>query len=393
MSRHVKYILLGLLVALLVGCGPTPSQPAAEPTAQEPLSPTQEPPSPAQLTDVPAPTSVPTQEPTAPPADTPQGWIGPDAYPDDVNPLTGLQVADPAVLDRRPLAIKVSNSVRPPVGIEQADLVYEHLTEGQITRFTAIFYTNTPDLVGSVRSARLIDLEIIPMYQVFLACSGWSTGVGQNMHAAGYTDRLMTQELPPPLFERKPINVQPVDNLFVQPAVLWDEAGRRGINQRPDLTPGMVFSETAPEGGMPASRIRLRYGAVMPEWRYIAETGLWARWQDGSPHVERFSNQTLSAANVVVIYAEHRPDPEIGEDSLGSPSLWIDIYGETRDQPGQGDAFIFRDGRQFEARWVRPGPDKMLVFTDADGNPLPLKPGVTWIEVVPLDFEKLNVEP
>jgi hypothetical protein len=391
MTRHAKYILLGLLIVLIVGCGQTSSEPADEPEAQESPSSEQEGSSPSQPTDTP--TAAPTQEPTAQPTATPQGWIGPDAYPDDVNPLTGLQVADPTILDRRPLAVKVSNSVRPPVGIEQADLIYEHLSEGQITRLTTIFYTNTPDLVGSVRSARLIDLEIIPMYKVFFACSGWSTGVGELMFAEGHGDLLMTQELPEPLFARKPFNVKALDNLFVEPAALWAEAERRGINQRPDLTPGMVFAEAVPEGGKPASKVRLRYGASMPEWLYTAETGLWERWQDGSPHVERFSHQPLSAANVIVIYADHRPDTEVGDDSLGKPSLWIDIYGETRDQPGEGDAVIFRDGRGFEARWVRPGPDRMLIFTDAEGNPLPLKPGITWFQVVPLDFEKLTVEP
>src|SRR5207237_8366910 len=98
---------------------------------------------------------------------TPLGAVGPFNFPAGVNPLTGLPVDDPAVLQRRPLAVKISNApvlVRPQAGIGDADLVFEHLTEGRLTRFTAVFWTHTPPRVGSIRSARLIDLEIATIY-------------------------------------------------------------------------------------------------------------------------------------------------------------------------------------------------------------------------------------
>jgi hypothetical protein len=90
------------------------------------------------------------------------GDLGPCSYPINVNPLTGLEVANPESLNRRPIDVKISNSpaiVRPQSGISEADLVFEHYTEVGITRFSAIFYTNAPQRVGSIRSARLIDYE------------------------------------------------------------------------------------------------------------------------------------------------------------------------------------------------------------------------------------------
>src|SRR5690606_26865903 len=94
------------------------------------------------------------------------GATGPYSYPPDVNPLTGLTISDPNVLNRRPIVVKVSNSpplVRPQSGINDADLVFEHYTEVGVTRFSAIFYANAPTRVGSIRSARLIDYELTPM--------------------------------------------------------------------------------------------------------------------------------------------------------------------------------------------------------------------------------------
>ncbi|MFN2276422.1 MAG: DUF3048 domain-containing protein, partial [Candidatus Promineifilaceae bacterium] len=89
-------------------------------------------------------------------------------FGDDRNPLTGELVSDPANLQRRPLAVKLSNApavyTRPQSGLNDADLVFEHTTEGNLTRFTAIIYGKTPPRLGPVRSARLIDIELPAMY-------------------------------------------------------------------------------------------------------------------------------------------------------------------------------------------------------------------------------------
>jgi hypothetical protein len=107
------------------------------------------------------------------PAGTPSTTrIGPETYPAGVNPLTGLIAADPSVLNRRPIDVKISNApplVRPQAGIGAADIVYEHYAEGGLTRFSAVFYGQAPERVGSIRSARLIDYEVVPMYQGMLA--------------------------------------------------------------------------------------------------------------------------------------------------------------------------------------------------------------------------------
>jgi hypothetical protein len=87
-----------------------------------------------------------------------------------LNPLTGLPAADPALLDRRPLAIKISNyprDIRPQYGLNEADVVFEYYIEWGYTRFIGIFYGNDATQIGPVRSGRYFDEHITRMYQAY----------------------------------------------------------------------------------------------------------------------------------------------------------------------------------------------------------------------------------
>ena len=162
----------------------------------------------------------------------------------DVNPLTGLRVSDPAALARRPLAAKISNapdSVRPQAGIGAADLVFEHYVEGGLTRFTAIFWTHTPPRIGSIRSARLIDLEIPAMYGALLVYSGASEPIRQRIAALPFARRAYEGVTTgAPLYFRDPALDAP-HNLFAVPATRA-RARADGLDDPPDLR-GMVFDE------------------------------------------------------------------------------------------------------------------------------------------------------
>ncbi len=118
------------------------------------------------------PTASPTTLPTAPTLlPLPENHsLGPDIYPSGVNPLTGLPVANPALLNRHPLAIKVTNYprfVRPQAGLNLADVVYDYYMERGITRFIAVFYGNDAEQVGPVRSGRFFDEHIFTMYNSY----------------------------------------------------------------------------------------------------------------------------------------------------------------------------------------------------------------------------------
>lgn len=354
---------------------PEPSQ-AASPTAA-PLVAT---PSPSATTAL--------AQATATRASIP-GLIGPDEFPENVNPLTGQTVEDPALLNRRPVAIKISNYppvVRPQSGLNSADLLFEHYAEGGVTRFTAVFYGQDANPVGSIRSARLIDLEIPRMYDAAFAYSGASGPVRQMLRNAPFFDRIISPDFGHGGFYR----VEDPDKAFEH--TLFTDTPRlrailedRGQNTSPSFQTNLAFHEDPPQSGSPASTVEVRYVGTIAFWRYDPVTERYFRATDGAPHLDANTGQQVSFKNVVVLGAHHE-DTEILEDLVGGGhySIQIQVWG-------QGPVTIFRNGQRFEGRWRREDPGDMLTFTDLEGNILPLAPGNTFFQMVPLGFDGLIV--
>jgi hypothetical protein len=170
-------------------------------------------------------------------------------------------------------------------------------------------------------------------------------------------------------------------------------------NSRPALT-GMAFSDTVIGASQPASTVSIPYAwrstyvAELVKWRYEAASGRYLRSADGVAAVDANNNQPLSAANVVIVYANHVTDCTIQENTVGIDpdckqpgqfSIQIQIWGEGRAQ-------IVRDGKVLNGRWVRAKPENMLTFVGEDGQPLPLKRGNTWFQMVPLE-QVVQIEP
>ena len=358
-------------------------------------------------TETTRPTLAPTIPPTVTPLPTADTRIQ-NTFPPDVNPLTGEKVSDPTVLNRRPLAIKVSNfppQVRPQRGPGQADLVFQHILEG-VTRLTAVFYGQTPELVGSVRSARYLDLEIVQMYKSFFAYSGSSGGIRLRIQGASWFNRVISLDFGVPEtgvpFVRVPEAGKAYEHtLFAKPAQLYKWAQDHGLdNSRQDLR-GLSFSDLPIGPAQPAVTVTIPYvwrstrPSEIVSWEYNAASGRYLRRVDGVQHVDANNNQPISAANVIIVYAPHVTDCTIQEDVVGSDpdcnvpghfSIQIQIWGNG------GPAQIIRDGKILNGRWVRARPEDMLTFVSDDGQPLPLKRGNSWFQMVPPET-RVQIEP
>lgn len=391
-----------LLLAACAAEAPQPAEPlptatpAALPTAT-PVPPTPAP-LPTPVISAPA-TPTPAAEPTAPPAEPtetadaapteagvtlPEGLIGPP-FPDNVNPLTGETVVDPAVLQRRPVAIKISNYppvVRPQAGLNNADLAFEHYAEGGVTRFTAVFYGQDAEPVGSIRSGRLIDLEIPKMYDAAFAYSGASGPVRLLFRDSPFFDRIISPDFGHDGFYRVELPDRAFEHtLFTDTYFLRNILDGRGVNTPPQLQNGMVFSAEPPTGAAAVNEIEVRYIGTNAFWSYNATTGRYARYTDGVAMIDPNTQTPLTFKNVVVVAANH-VDTLIVEDSLGNYSIEIQLWGE-------GPATIFRDGQRYDGRWQRLDPLHMIAFDDGNGQPLPLAVGNTFFQLVPLGFEGL----
>ncbi len=384
--RSILLISLMFVAGSLAACGGSSTSPNTRPassTARPIVKPTD------RATKTP---NVP-PSPTLPPTPTPDSRVI-DLTATDVNPLTGEKVSDPTVLNRRPLAIKIGDSweagVRPQAGASFADWVFEHESEGGIPRWTAIFYTNTPDRVGGTRSCRIIDNEIPAIFKSLLACSGMSGGTREfylKPSDINQEKRFFTPDFGDytPMFYRSDSAPIP-HNLMVVPAEIWKEADKRGSNTKPDLS-GLTFSTQPLSPGRPTGEMKLKYGSETELWKYDPESttcgsikGCWLRWSAGVPHTDALNGQQLSAANVIVVYANHVEDKRYLEEDYGAFQafgLQIQIWND-------GSVRLFRDGQEFGGKWVRINRDDMLTYVDPDGKPIPLKPGKTWVEVVNL---------
>jgi hypothetical protein len=344
------------------------------------------------------------------------GAIGP-TFPANVNPLTGLTAADPSVLERRPLDVKISNApplVRPQAGIGQADLVFEHYAEGGLTRFSAIFYSQAPERVGSIRSARLIDYELVAMYQGLLAFSGASLGVEKRIYGSEQVKQQLCASkpeaekpqceaeadaiappglIPPSEFAERAYkgvlygapyywrdeSIPVPHNMFANPQALWELAASEGFGQRPQLD-GMVFHPDPPSGEVGVGNmVEVRYRATVARWEYDPATGLYRRFSDGQPHFDAHLNQQVTAANVVIIYNGIFATDIVESVFQGnvSWSLQMTIWPE-------GDAVLLRDGKRYDGRWLRAVREDLITLQTKDGDYLYLKPGNTWFQLVQL---------
>ena len=283
--------------------------------------------------------------------------------------------------------MKISNFppiVRPQAGLSYADVVFEHLSEAGLTRLTAIFLCKDVEKVGSIRSARLIDLEIPAMFKAMFAYSGASGGVKQRIMESDFFDRVISPDFGHSGFVRIPSEGKAFEHtLFSDTETLWNITEERGLNERQDLS-GWVFSEEPPEGGSLATSIEILYTPkyASAEYQYDQERGAYLRSIFGEAHRDELTGEQIAARNVVVLWANHL-DTDIVEDSTGPRvyySIEIQIWGE-------GQAIVFRDGQAFEGEWVRPQRNDLVRFVDDVGSPIPLKPGNTWIQVVPFGFE------
>ena len=367
--KKLLFVLVFLLMVLpACGLAPTASQP---PTATRTET--------ATRTDTP--TQLPTDTPTITPALAyPPGGYGPANFPADVDPLTGLEVANPALLQRRPMLIKISNmprSVRPQWGLSLADIVFDYYTEEGSTRFAAIFYGNDASMVGPIRSGRFIDGDLVEGYKAVFAFGSAYVAEMQRFNASDFANRMVVEEPYTPLKRYDPNGL---DYLVVNTADLNAYATKRGVNGVQDLN-NMFFNLPAPAGGQPGTQLYVHYSAATyNRWDYDPASGKYLRFSDNADATnvgqaeqyaqltDRLTNQPVAFDNIVVLYVNHK---------LFSPGIYDILLS------GSGDAYAFRDGQAYKVQWQRNDKD-VVSLTAPDSSPFPFKPGTTCFEVIGL---------
>jgi len=334
---------------------------------------------------------------------TPSAY-GPTNFPANIDPLTGLPVADPSILDRRPVLIKVANfpsSGRPHAGLSFADIVFDYGIDGGTNRFLALYYGQDSNKVGPIRSGRYVDADLVPMYQGILGyASAWEPELKKILSVLGNHAIMEGTGTCPAICRDTTISKTPiVINLFADTAELTKYAAAHGVTQQRYNLDGMAFNPVPPANGKPGTYLTVNFGPNnLADWRYDTSTGKYLRWieergADGFvvldasgnipmiPLVDRDTNQQLAFSNVILLYANYIKDFNAVYEIPVSTS-----YSYQR-------AVIFRDGQEYEALWKSVGSDKPIQFFTPDKQPFQLQPGNSWIVIGGLYSQFSQPEP
>ena len=306
----------------------------------------------------------------------------PTPTPGPTEPLTGEPLVDPSIMSRPALAVKIGNSSvgRPQTGLNQADILIEVRVE-TITRLLAVFHSQDAVSLGPVRSARSSDADILANFgQPVFGHSGANPGVLREIsqgQAAGKLYELLWDGLPNDYW--RIADRVPPWNLYTTTSRIWGAAPSNLQAPEPLFEYRREGEALSPEAE-PVPGVQVRYlGGTIADFVWDADAGGWARWQDGTPHVDmaRHADGTpnpdvdpaqVTPANVVVLQTRY----------TGSAACSYCPEAITVDPDG-GVALVFTDGHLIRGRWTRPSANQPWQVTDNNGNPVRLTPGQTFI--------------
>jgi len=290
--------------------------------------------------------------------------------PPPIWPLTGLGAPDSeVVVNRRVVSVKIDNApvARPQSGLQSADVVYESITEGGITRFNCLFHSEVPSTVGPVRSARLSDIKMVPQYQPLFVFSGASGRVNAAVRSAGLQN--LSQDAGVSRGYSRSRARRAPHNLYVDLTKIREEGVNRGYPAQQELK-RLAFDGSSPTTGAPAAAISIPFSrANRVDWAYDAGRAVYLRSNNGAVHLDALTGEQLSARNVVVMWAQVVPATAGTYD--------IQLVGSNR-------VSVFRDGIRIDGTW-QASADQPPSFVAADGSAIRLAPGNTWFQVIGTD--------
>jgi hypothetical protein len=282
--------------------------------------------------------------------------------PPPVQPLTGLPLTDPALLDRVALVVKISNDkgARPQTGLNEADIVYECWGAGP-TRFATIFHSRDRDFVGPVRSCREQDVNLVGSFNhAVFACSGGNPG---NIALLRNSDLLLITEGKGPGWELDPKRSRP-HKTHADTAQLRTNAPDR-VGPEQQFMYRAADAEPAVGGAM--SGFDLQMQQVFVQWRFDPTTGSYLRAEDNKPHMMADGVQ-VSTENVVIAWLDYEPSTTDSRSPDGTTT-------------GTNAAVVFTGGKVITGTWTRADRLAPFTLTDDAGDPILLKPGRTFFEM------------
>lgn len=296
-------------------------------------------------------------------------FIKPKPKPIYYAPLTGVVVPKESDVTRPVTAIMLENSpdARPQSGLKAAEIVYEAVAEGGITRFLALYQQEKPSLVGPVRSLRMYYLDWATPYNASIAHIGGSYNALKVVRSGSYRD--IDQFFNPDTYWRATDRYAP-HNVYTNFSRI------NALNKAKKYTSSKpkVFERAEPTAKLKQNARTVNLGISGPlynsSYRYSPKTKLYARSQAGAPHIDREKGQ-ITARVVIALRVNMR-------------QVFEDGYRESITTTGSGVAYVFQNGNVSKVKWQKASRKSQIVFTK-NGETFKLAPGKTWISAIPND--------
>ena len=373
-KRLLALLLITCSLLSLWACGKTEEDPPAqeEVTTQQPET---------------SPEEEKKEEPPVEPE--PEKEPEPEVFVPDgnVNPLTGEcdGISDTA-LTRKPVAVMVNNIkvALPQWGISQADIIYEMLAEGRITRFLAIFKDPSKiDKLASVRSARPYYIDIAQSYGAVYLHFGGSVPAYDAIAARKDLINLdgIRGGWEGSLYNRDPGRKKSMGyehSVYATGQSIEDALATLKQDLTQETQPSAFnFTNTIENtpasitNGQAANKVTVTFSSSHKPWfEYNAENGTWLRFQYGTAQMDAIQEKQIEVKNLLVLRMATRDVP-------GSELKLIEIT-----TTGTGNGYYFCDGKYVPITWQKDKYNSEIHYFDENGAPLELARGKTFVSVV-----------
>jgi len=302
----------------------------------------------------------------------------------------------------RPLGVMIENhqDARPQSGLSFADVVYEAVAEGGITRFLAVYYCQDASVVGPVRSARTYFVDWVSEYGEYplyahvgganapgpadalgqIESYGWNSYNDLNQFSIGFPTYIRD-------YDRLGHTVATEHTMYSSTAKLWKVGAERQLTNVDKSSNAWnanfvkySFKDDASLSGRPANQsIHIEFwqggDAYNVDWNYDQQRNLYKRNNAGVPHLDLDTKQQLTTKNIVVMFMQ---------ESGVNDGYENDVHRLYQDK-GTGKAVIFIDGKQVKGSWKKASRTARTLIYDADGNPVQFDRGVIWFTTLPLN--------
>lgn len=264
-------------------------------------------------------------------------------------------------------------AARPQSGLSEADIVFEILAEGTITRFLALYQSELPEVVGPVRSAREYYFELAEGYDAIYVYHGAADFVNDMIVNRGINFlNGSTYDNDGILFKRESFRKAP-HNSYLQLGAVYDVASTKGYETTSTQESLNFLTEEKIEtlDGEKAAQVKVEYGdntSESVEYTYDEASGKYARSSNGEPSVDLNTETAIQVDNVFIVEAFHEVIDDSGRRAI--------------DLKTGGDGYLIQKGQLQEIQWEN--KDGRIIPVK-DSQPIGLVPGKTWVNVVPTD--------